>query len=85
MKEDRLVPRLRGKESAANGKIVGLAGDQAPATPGVYACASLFILRREDLPLRASLALYYHRSKAWPASGGPSWCEGFTVSRNTYL
>jgi hypothetical protein len=51
MKEDRLVPRLRGKESAANGKIVGLAGDQAPATPGVYACASLFILRREDLLL----------------------------------
>lgn len=51
MKEDRLVPRLRGKESAANGKIVGLAGDQAPAMPGVYACASLFILRREDLLL----------------------------------
>jgi hypothetical protein len=43
VKEDRLVPRLRGKESAANGRIVGLARDQALVVPGwvlVHHCSS---------------------------------------------
>jgi hypothetical protein len=61
MKEDRLVPGLRGKEPATAGRFVGLAEYQASGGTRVDACAShfiKFILQRKDLPLQAQY--YYH-------------------------